>query len=39
MVRSKPLLRRSPTTWVLRLTPIAGMVLWVGALVYLLVSR
>ncbi|QSI47738.1 GNAT family N-acetyltransferase [Thermobispora bispora] len=40
MARVRPLLHRSPTTWVLRLTPIVGLVLWVAALVYLLlVSR
>lgn len=41
LLRVKPWLRRSPTTWVLRLVPVAGTVIWLGALAYLVtvVSR
>lgn len=37
LFRTKPWLRRSPTTWVLRLAPVTGVVVWLGALVYLIV--
>lgn len=33
--RARPWLRRSPTTWVLRLTPAAGLVIWLTTLAYL----